>query len=168
MATSFKRSQACTDALSAPNPAAGHCQPTPPLQTPDHSQASLGQFLVGPLILSPGSWCTHSFFVCVCPKRVCFPSPVALEQWLHSAGVTLRTYPMSKGKGEAPTRQQEGRNCLWNQTPYLPETLRGLKPTLCIPGPRDPTETEAELCLSVPWEEWVSSGQLQGKGLWVH
>ena len=27
--------------------------------------------------------------------------------------------------------------------------LRGLKQTLCTPGPRDPTETETELCLSV-------------------
>ena len=27
--------------------------------------------------------------------------------------------------------------------------LEGLKKTLCAPGPRDPTETETELCLSV-------------------
>ena len=27
--------------------------------------------------------------------------------------------------------------------------LRGLKQTLSIPGPRDPTETDTELCLSV-------------------
>ena len=27
--------------------------------------------------------------------------------------------------------------------------LRGLKHTLCAPGPRDPTETEIELCLSI-------------------
>ena len=26
---------------------------------------------------------------------------------------------------------------------------RGLRHTLCVPGPRDPTETETELCLSV-------------------
>ena len=58
MATSFKRSHACTAALSAPNPAAGHCRPTPPLETPGHSWASLGQSLVESLFLSPGSWCT--------------------------------------------------------------------------------------------------------------
>ena len=29
--------------------------------------------------------------------------------------------------------------------------LRGLKKTLCAPGPRDPTEAEAELCLSILW-----------------
>ena len=27
--------------------------------------------------------------------------------------------------------------------------LRGLKQTLCTPGPREPTETETELCLSI-------------------
>ena len=47
MVTSFKRSHACIATLSAPNPAAGHHQPTPPLETPGHSQASLGQSLVG-------------------------------------------------------------------------------------------------------------------------
>ena len=57
MATCFKRSQACTAVLSAPNPAVGHCQPMPPPETPGHSRASLGQSLVGSLLLSPGSWC---------------------------------------------------------------------------------------------------------------
>ena len=45
--TSFKRSHACTATGSAPSPAAGHRQPTPPLETPGHSQASLGQSPVG-------------------------------------------------------------------------------------------------------------------------
>ena len=43
MATSFKRIHACTATLSAPSPAAGHHRPMPPLETPGHSQASLGQ-----------------------------------------------------------------------------------------------------------------------------
>ena len=46
--------------------------------------------------------------------------------------------------------------------PYPPETLRGLKHTLCTPGPRDPTETEAELCLSVSGggtgQQWTDAG----------
>ena len=40
--------------------------------------------------------------------------------------------------------------------------LRGLKQTLCAPGPRDPTETEIELCLSVSCggtgEQWTTTG----------
>ena len=70
MVTFFKRSHACTAMLSAPNPAAAHYQPTPPLETPGHSQASLGQSLVGSLLLSPGSWYTR---FCLCPPRVYFP-----------------------------------------------------------------------------------------------
>ena len=39
---SFKRSHACTATLTAPSPAAGHHRPTALLETPGHSQASLG------------------------------------------------------------------------------------------------------------------------------
>ena len=72
MAASFERSQARTAAFSAPDPAAGHRQPTPPLKTPGHSQASLAQSLVGSLLLSPGSWCTQGF-VCALQESL---SPV--------------------------------------------------------------------------------------------
>ena len=69
MATSFKRSHACTATLTVPSPAAGHHQPTPPLETPGHSWASLGQSLVGSLLLSPGSWCTQGS-VCALQESV--------------------------------------------------------------------------------------------------
>ena len=46
------RSSACTTALNTPNPATGRCQPMPLLETPGHSQASLGQSLTGSLLLS--------------------------------------------------------------------------------------------------------------------
>ena len=61
-----------TATLSASNPAAGHCQPTPLLETPGHSRASFGQSPVWSLLLSPGSWCTR---FCLCPPRL-FPRPV--------------------------------------------------------------------------------------------
>ena len=55
MATSFKRSNACTAILSAPNPAASHHKPMPLLETPGHCRASLVSlfwglcsFLLGP------------------------------------------------------------------------------------------------------------------------
>ena len=82
MATSFKRSHACTATLSAPSPAAGHPRPTPLLETPGHAQASLSQSLVGPLLLSPGSWCTQG---CLCPPRVYFA--VLCMFWQLSGGV---------------------------------------------------------------------------------
>ena len=80
--TSFKRSHACTATLSAPNPAAGRHQPPPPLETSGHSQASLGQSLVGSLLLSPGSWYTR---FCLCPPRVYFP--VLCKFWQLYGGV---------------------------------------------------------------------------------
>ena len=63
MVTPFKMSRAHTSAFSAPSPAAGHRQPMPLPETPGHSWGSLGQSLVGPLLLSPGSWRTQG---CVC------------------------------------------------------------------------------------------------------
>ena len=73
MVTSFKRYHAGTAALSAPNSAAGHRQPTPLPETPGHSWASLGQSLVGSLLLSLRSWCAQVLFM---PSRSLFPSPV--------------------------------------------------------------------------------------------
>ena len=69
MVTSFKRSHACTAALKAPNPAAGHHQPMPPPESTGHSQASLGQSLVGSLLMSPGSWYTPAS-VCALQESV--------------------------------------------------------------------------------------------------
>ena len=73
MATSFKRTFACTVVCSAPDPTAGHCGPGPPPEAPGHSQASLAQSLSGgTLFLSPGSWCAQGF-VCALQESV---SPV--------------------------------------------------------------------------------------------
>ena len=83
MVTSFKRSHACTATLSAPNPAAGHHQPTPLLETPRHSQASLGQSLVGSLLLSSGSWSAQGF-LCALQESV---SPVLCMFWQLPGGV---------------------------------------------------------------------------------
>ena len=55
MATSFKKSLAVTATVSAPDPAAGHRRSMPPPESLGHSRASLGQSLVGSLLLSPGS-----------------------------------------------------------------------------------------------------------------
>ena len=83
MATSFKRSQAYTVTLSAPNHAAGHHQPTLLLETPGHSWASLGQSPMGSLLLSPGSWCAQGF-VCALQESI---SPVLCKFWCLLGGV---------------------------------------------------------------------------------
>ena len=50
---------ASTATLSAPDPAAGHCQLMPPLETPGHSQEKLGQSL-GSVSLWWSWWYDHS------------------------------------------------------------------------------------------------------------
>ena len=83
MATTFKRSHVLTAAFSAPNPAADSCQPMPPQETPGHSRASLGQSLVGSLLLYPESWCAQDS-VCALQDSV---SPVLCKFWWLYGGV---------------------------------------------------------------------------------
>ena len=59
---------ACTATLIAPYTAADHRWPMTLLEIPAHSQASLGQSLVGSLLPSPGSWCVQGF---VCALQEC-------------------------------------------------------------------------------------------------
>ena len=72
-----------TAPLSAPGPVAGHCQCTPVPETPGYSWASLGQSLVGSLLLSPGSLCAQGS---VCALQV-FISPVLCKFWQLYGGV---------------------------------------------------------------------------------
>ena len=81
--TSFKTSHAGFATFSAPNPAAGHRRPTALPQTPGHSWASLGQYLVGSLLLSPRSWCAQGF-ICALQESV---SPVLCKLWWLCGGV---------------------------------------------------------------------------------
>ena len=83
MEISFQRSNACTDALSSPSTAAGHFQPTPPLQTSGSSWVSLVQSPVGSLLLSPRSWYAQGF-ICALQESV---SPVLCKLWWLCGGV---------------------------------------------------------------------------------
>ena len=55
--------------------------------------------------------------------------------------------PSPRAKEKSQRDSKRGK-LAFNQTPFPPETLRGLKQTLCAPGPRDSIEPETELCLS--------------------
>ena len=72
MMTSFKRAYARTVVFSAPYPTTGYCRPTPPLETPGHSQASLAQSFVGhcSFLLGPGAQGS------VVPSKSLSPSPL--------------------------------------------------------------------------------------------
>ena len=81
MGTSFRRTYAHTVVFSAPDPTAGLCQPTLLPETPGHSQASLGQSLVGTQLLSPGSCCTQCF-VCAVQESVSPVSDITVTEFL--------------------------------------------------------------------------------------
>ena len=83
MGTSFNRSCARAAALSAPDPTAGYHGPSPPPETSGHSQASLGQFLVGSRHIFPVSWYATGF-VCALQESV---SPVLCKFWWFYGGV---------------------------------------------------------------------------------
>ena len=70
MVTSCKRTYASTVVFSAPDPIAGHCQPTPPPETPGHSQISRLSLLWGhcSFLLGPG---VHQ--VLFVPSKSLFP-----------------------------------------------------------------------------------------------
>ena len=122
MATSFKSSGAWTAALSAPDPAAGHLQPTPPPETPGHSQASLGESLVDSLLLSPGSWCTQGF-VCVLQKsQFCVISDGSMVDLVATS--TRRAY--ATPKSAAPRAPAPVAGHCWPVP--LQETFRHSKP----------------------------------------
>ena len=107
------------------------------------------------------------------------------QEWqLRFAGVAVRRCHMSKvrsyscawlerlwGDTSCPRAkekpQQEGKRGqihTENQTPSLPETLRGLKQTLCSSGPRDPTETETELFEHLLWRYGSAVACHRGRG----
>ena len=63
----------------------------------------------------------------------------------------------------------EGAKLHLESPPCLPETLRGLKQTLYAPGPRDLTETEPKLCLSISCEgtnTWEDNGKSERLYFW--
>ena len=92
--------------MVGPDPAAGHCQPMPLLETPGHSQASLGQSLVGSFLLSPGSWCPKGF-VCALQESV---SPVL---WKFCNQTSLTSKVNFSGGTQSLCQTSRLGNLLW-------------------------------------------------------
>ena len=87
----------------------------PPPETPGPSQASLGQSLVGSLLLSLGSWCTQGF-VCALQESV---SPVLCKFWWLYGGVNgLRSVKVNerliKCHRLKETKQKQKINAMWD------------------------------------------------------
>ena len=79
--------------------------------------------------------------------------------------------PHIQGQRRSPGKMVGGANSHLESNAIPTKMLRGLKQTLCAPGPRDPTETETELCLSISCggmgQQWTAkaTGALGAAGL---
>ena len=114
MATSFKRPHAHTATLSAPEPAAGHYQPTPPPETPGHSQQVWVSLLWGPCFFL---WVQVLTRFCLCPPRVC--SPVLCTFWRLYGGlmVTSSKRASAMPRSTAPRAPAPAAvHCRWTRT----------------------------------------------------
>ena len=117
--TSFRRSHASTATLSAPSSAAGHHQPMPLLETPGHSWASLGQSLVGSVLLSPGSWCAQGS-VCALQESIpqsCVSSGSPMVGLLATS--SKRAYAIPKSPAPSHTQGCSIPLPLWQSTADL-------------------------------------------------
>ena len=135
----FKRPHACTAILSTPSPAAGHHQPKPLPETPGHLRASLGQCLVGSLLLSPGPWCSQS--------SVC-----ALQEFVSQSCVSSG-HPVV---GLMDTSFKRAYAILGSTIPRAPAPVADH----CWPIP--PQETLKHKRLSY----WVKSGRQRRRNIW--
>ena len=138
MATSLQRSHAHTATPSALNPVAGHPRPMPPLETPGHPQASLGQSLVGSVLLSPGSWCTQGF-ICVLQ--------VSISQSYVSSGGSMvglmvtsskRAYAIRRSAAPRAPAPAAGTLQETLKTQLHPSTKIWIKDLLSMPAPPTP------------------------------
>ena len=126
-----------------PHPAAGHHRPTPPPETPGHLRASLGQTLLGSLLLSPASWCSQ-VSVCALQESV---SPVLYKFWQLCGGVNGDL--LQEGLCHTQVR------CTQSPSPCggpLPET--GPSQSQVPETPQRPRQN----CV------WVSPGEVRGTG----
>ena len=147
-ATFFKSSHAGTATLSAPDPAAGHRRPSPPLETPGHSWASLGQSLLGSLLLSPRSWCAQGF-VCALQGSV---SSVLCKFWWIYGGVN----------GDLLQEDLCHTQVCCTQSPCPCG-----KPLLTHNYTRD-TQTQFQISLCGVSRSWCAEGLFEpSKGLWL-
>ena len=91
--------------------------------------------------------------------------PSIRECWIPPK--TEAPYPRAKDKSQQDGRRGE---ITFRIKPHTCQRCSEGSKNLCTPGPRDPTETESDLPLSVwvpPAEAQASSNLPRGQGLWL-
>ena len=135
MATSFKRSHACTAALSGPNAAASHRQPTPPPETPGYH----GQVWISLL------WSHYSFLLGPGVHKVLFvPSKsLFLQSYVSSGGSIVEPMATSSKRAYSIPRSTAPKApapaAVHTQTQFC-LSLCGVSGSLCTQGLFEPSE----------------------------
>ena len=88
---------------------------------------------------------------------------LAAIQWLTGEMFDpTKKIPHVQGQMRSPRKTVGGVKSCLESNPIPSTDAQGFKQTLCTPGPRDPTKTEPELCLSISCrgmgQEWPNSG----------
>ena len=90
------------------------------------------------------------------PSKMVGAGVVAAQCWSHCGEI-----PHIQGQRRSPRKMEGGVNSHLESNTIPIKMLRGLKRILCARGPRDPTETETELCLSISsgdtGEQWTAT-----------
>ena len=130
MVTSFKRSHVGTATLSA-RPCSRSLRPTLPLETPEHTWASLGHSLAESLLLSPGSWCAQGS---VCTLQASIPqSCVSSGRSMVGLMATSskRAYAIPRSAAQSPC----SRPLLTCPSTGDTQTLKGRSGSLSVESP---------------------------------
>ena len=123
MVSPFKRSQACTAALSVSNLTAGHHWQTPLPEILGHSWACLCQFLVGhcSILLGPGG---HK--ILFVPSKSLFPQP-CVSSGSSSVGLMVTSFKRAYAMPRSATPRAPVAGHCW---PYLPRRHPDTVPAL--------------------------------------
>ena len=101
----------------------------------------------------------------ILPFCICFSfySSLLNHYWQEKCWIPAKKDSPRPGANEKPKQGSRTGEITFRIKPYTHQRcLEGSNKTLCIPGPRDPTETEPDLCLSVSCggvgQKWTATG----------
>ena len=127
----LQKIHACTATLTTPKPAAGHHELTSPLETPGHSQASMGQSPMGWLLSSSGSGAQGSVYAL---QESFSQSCLSSCSFMLDLMVTSSKRAYAIPKSAAPRAPFPVAVHCWTISPQ--KTLKHSSLSLCgIPGP---------------------------------
>ena len=89
------------------------------------------------------------------------------KHWQENVGCHQKKILHIQGQRKTHSKMTGGAKSFLESNLIPPRDTQRAQQTLCTPGPRDPTETEPELCMNVSCRSRISSGLPEGQGLWI-